>query len=529
MDDYLRSGDASLGQKLTQAALPQMQAAVDLFVRQDGLVTFGFAPHWHRQILYAAHVADFALADGFLAPADAARLRAQIAFLADVVGRPDYWSPVRGFSANPSMTTMVATYQTYLASLIPDHPRAPTLLDVALAELTREVEAWSDAAGGWLEAPHYSMGAVDYLLGAALCARNQGRPQLFEHPRLKQGAGVVRPDHHAARCAPGRRAPPAADRQHLPLGADRRVRPLRLALAGRRGALGAAAVDAQGVRLAARALYRRRLSRARPLPLGLRRSEPASDRAGLNGSALFPKTGAVLRAHFGTERETMLWLIAGPNHEHYDYDSGSVTIWGKGRRIADDFGYTGRSPMSDRSMVDSLACHEPMLIDAFRPGERADYVAGASGGWRRQILFVKSPDPLGPNYYIFRDTLAPGAAGTWRLFLAGQVSLAGAGAVALGDEDVATDVRLFASWPITPRLEPISRTSPTTTGELTTTQTALTVPLAAGATLVAVIYPRLKTEPAAKVSLSRDGRSVRVTGGGHTDTITVSDAMLARA
>src|SRR6185295_14635909 len=49
----------------------------------------------------------------------------------------------------------------------------------------------------------------------------------------------------------------------------------------------------------------------------------------LYGSELFPKTGAILRSHFGTDRETQLHMIAGENHAHYDFDSGSVTLWGK--------------------------------------------------------------------------------------------------------------------------------------------------------------------------------------------------------
>jgi hypothetical protein len=246
------------------------------------------------------------------------------------------------------------------------------------------------------------------------------------------------------------------------------------------------------------------------------------------GSELFPKTGAVLRAHFGTGRETMLTIIAGPNHEHYDYDSGSVTIWGKGRRIADDFGYTGRAPMSDHSMVDSAADREPMLIEAFRPASDADYLAGRNGGWRRQVLFVKSPDPLGPNYYVVRDALDAGADGTWRLYLTGKVGLTSGGAVALGDEDVAADIALLSDRPVTPRLETVSRSSPAGPGggSLTTTQTAVTARLSGGAGLTAVIYPRLKTDPRPKISLSRDGQSVEVASERGLDVITLADAAL---
>ena len=82
----------------------------------------GFAPHWQSQILYAAHLADFQFGDAFLSDVEHDRLRAQAAFLAYTVSRPDYWSPARGFSANPGMTSTVAAYKAYLACLIHDHP-----------------------------------------------------------------------------------------------------------------------------------------------------------------------------------------------------------------------------------------------------------------------------------------------------------------------------------------------------------------------------------------------------------------------
>jgi hypothetical protein len=205
-----------------------------------------------------------------------------------------------------------------------------------------------------------------------------------------------------------------------------------------------------------------------------------------------------------------------------------VTVWGKGQRIADDFGYTGRGPMSDHSMVDSAADQEPMQIEAFHAAEAADYFAGRSGGWRRQVLFVKSPDPLGPNYYVIRDALDAGAQGTWRLFLVGEVSLTAAGAVALGEGDVATDIVLLSDQPSAASLEKVSRSSPAGPGGsgLVTTQTALTARLPGGAPLIAVIYPRLKTDPTPKVSLAGDGRSLRVASARRVDVITLASAAL---
>ena len=68
-------------------------------------------------------------------------------------------------------------------------------------------------------------------------------------------------------------------------------------------------------------------------------------------SELFPDAGAVLRAHFPSDRETYLHYIQGPMHQHYDFDEGSIVFWGKGRPLCEDFGYYGRAPASDHSRI----------------------------------------------------------------------------------------------------------------------------------------------------------------------------------
>jgi len=327
---YLATGDEALGRKLSTAALAQMQAATDLFVGQNDLVTMGFAPHWHTRIVYAAHVADFGLADAFLSAAERDQLRAQAAFLAYTVSRPDYWSPAHGFFANPGMTSTVAAYQAYLACLIPDHPLAKTWLDGALGELMNELLTWSDEDGGWLEAPHYAMNACDYLLGVAVCARNKDRPEMIEHPRLRRvlewfGKISTPPD---ARLDNERHFPPIGNTFLLERTGEfglaaylwRKSDPqLSARLQWLHQASGSPSMPFIGGAYPAFAPYRAVFSDA-----ALPASQP--DYA----SELFPKTGVILRAGFGTPRETQLLLIAGANHSHYDYDSGSVTIWGKG-------------------------------------------------------------------------------------------------------------------------------------------------------------------------------------------------------
>lgn len=520
---YLRSGDEEIGKRISLQALSEMQGAVDLFLHQDRLVTMGMAPHWQRQILYAVHLADSAFADDFLTANQKARLRAQAAFLAYTVGRLDYWAPKRGFSANPNMTSMVAAYQGFLACLLWGHPSAQGWLDSSLGELmVTELLGWSDDQGGWLEAPHYAMGSFDFILGLAVCARNRGRPELFEHPRLRRVlewfAKITTPPD--PRLGNARHLPPIGNTYLLEASSEfgqgayiwRDFDPgLSAQFQWMHRASGSPMQSVIGGAGPALDPYR---------SIFLDRSLPEHQPA--YGSELFSRTGAVLRSHFGTDRETQLLIIAGSNHAHYDYDSGSITIWGKGRRIADDFGYTGRAPMSDHSMVDSPGDAAIMQIEAFKTTEFADYLIGRSGGWTRQIMFVKASDPLGPNYYVIRDRLDGGKNGIWRLWFAGQVSLEGSAATVIGEDDVDTHVSLFSNRPLATRLETISRTSVSGPVNKTavTTQTAIVAAMAGnGCTITAVIYPHLKMDQRPQCSGNPDGSKLSVKSGGERDTI----------
>ena len=187
IDAALRSNDPRLRAKLSAAAVPAMQAAVNAFVKQGEYFSFGAAPHHQRYIMYAAHLADFALSDPATDDATRRRLLAQAVFLSHLVHRPDYWSPARGLAANPNMTSIVAGYQGLLACLVHDHPKGREWLDAALAELSgKQLLQWSDENGGWLEAPHYAMLSYDHMLGVFVCARNQGRDDYLYHPRMRK-------------------------------------------------------------------------------------------------------------------------------------------------------------------------------------------------------------------------------------------------------------------------------------------------------------------------------------------------------
>src|SRR5262245_18925766 len=92
-------------------------------------------------------------------------------------------------------------------------------------------------------------------------------------------------------------------------------------------------------------------------------------------------------------------------------------------------------------MVEAKAALGVMSITSFSTQQLLDSIRGKSGGWSRQILFVKDADPLGPNYFVMRDDIAGGTGGIWRLWLtAERIDLREDRAVLVGKEDVDMDI-----------------------------------------------------------------------------------------
>ena len=514
-DYYLRTGDPDLGKRISAAALQTMQRAVDLFLDQSQLVTMGYAPHHQKDILVAVHLTDFALADGYLSEAEREQLRAQAAFLSYLVRRADYWDPKRGFSANPNMTSIVAGYQGMLACLLADHPLAELWLNEAITELfDNELFGWSDDNGGWLEAPSYAMLSYDHMLGVFACARNMGRSDYLFHPRMKKVISWL------AKISTPPDSRIGGHRHHPPIGNTYMLEPS--------GEFGTVAY-----------LWRERdpYFSAEMQWMHQQQGSPISMCVGGYGpslgpyqkifkdpllpaarpdytSELFPNTGAILRNHFGTARETQLHLIAGSNHDHYDDDSGSITLWGKGRLIADDFGYYGRAPASDHSMVESKTTAATMQVTAFSSQDTLDVVQARRGGWTRQIAMLKDSDPLGPNAYVIRDEISSGQAGTWRLwFNADRIELSSGRAKVVGRDDVDTDVIFLTGQPESVKLETRTRTSSSSffNKPYATTQTGLIVALPGNRASIAVLlYPRLRSDSPPEVHTAMNSRVVLI-------------------
>ena len=528
---YLGTGNEELGRHLAETAVGLVQGSVNMYLHQDGLVTLGFAPHHQTRVLVGANLTDAILSSKQLKPELRRRLFAQLAFLGYTVCRPDYWDPRRGYCANPNMTSTVAAYQAVIAGIIPRHPMAQAWMDRAMAELKdNELDTWSDENGGWLEAPHYAMVSYDYLLGCFLMARNAGFNDYLYHPRMKKViewfAKIATPPD--SRLQGWRHKPPIGNTYiSEPCGMF---------------AIVAYLWKDKDPEFAAQMQWMWQQQGRYPWPgiggfyptfAGYRTLLQDPDLPAKEpryGSELFPQTGVVLRNAYPSDRETYLHLIAGRNHDHYDRDSGSITVWGKGRIIADDFGYTGYGAGEDHSLLESAGAPSAALMQVteFAMSGEFDYVRGVKGNWTRQIAFVKDPDPLAPSYFVLCDSLKKPEPAHWRLWCtAEEVKLNPRGALVVGKEDVDTDVVFTRPNALALRTEAKSCSSHGMTAKLrqmrlTTTQLGVLADLKHGSAITTVLYPRLKEQKPPTVTSLANGQALKIQTEAGTDYVFLS-------
>jgi hypothetical protein len=416
-----------------------------------------------------------------------------------------------------------------------------------------ELDHWADENGGWLEPPTYALTAYNYLLGIFLMTHNSGINDYLYDPKMKLVmlwlAKISTPPD--ARLQGWRHLPPIGNTYKLlPCWQFWLMASLWKEKDPDFAAQMAWMHQQQGSYPSEVGGFSAVLAGYRDLVLDATiKPKPMSF-----GSELFPETGVVLRNQYPTDRETMLYLIAGNNWQHYDYDSGSITLWGKGRIIADDFGYTGRAPVDDHSMVElPLMQNERMKVKAFAatphldyvrsslntappvdeyhitPYSHVDYQHSVFSGWTRQIALVKDTDPLGPNYFVICDSLRAPVPATWRLWLTCEkVTLHPQGALVVGKEDVDTDIVFLR--PAQPALSTEAKTRASAgvnaemrQGRWEWTQIGLIATQETGHGWTAVIYPRLKTEKPPIITPLAEGKGVKVQTAAGTDYVFVSE------
>jgi hypothetical protein len=142
-----------------------------------------------------------------------------------------------------------------------------------------------------------------------------------------------------------------------------------------------------------------------------------------------PGYGVAFRAHYGNPDETGMLFRCGYTRSHWAVDDQNVLLYGKGAPLSPGNGhqyYHGRAeqagPMRNvcrlvKAVQDPPNGRVHTDVQDYGFGASADYAVGrmyfsaeelADGKgemeWRRHILFLKSPQPAGPNYFVMRDS-----------------------------------------------------------------------------------------------------------------------------
>jgi hypothetical protein len=485
-------------------------------------------PHAYAKVFgQAAGLSDVALAAKQITPAQRAELVGKIARACYLLNDPRYWNPATGkCTLNPNMATSARGYRLTMAALIPSHPLAKQWFDTALKELQQEVNDWTDPQGGMIECPHYSMVIFDQWLGAFVVARNAGAPadgNLF-NPKLRQAmawfGNISTPRDGGARRWPSLGHTYAGERSSV-FGAvatlwqtkDPQFAGEMAWMDREHGSVGEPGIlSYYPAMMGYRAFFR---------PAAIKPKVPTW------GSTAYPETGVLLRNTLGSDRETTLYLIAGRNHSHYYDDSGSITLWGKGRELCSEDSYGHERTLEKErgknidargvhSMVDGPATYNPeevMAIHEFSASPALDYLRGTRRGWQRQIAFIKDSDPLGPNYFVMADTFDAASVPTaWRLYLtATPGKQAGNRVTVVGKEDVDLDLYFLRPEAVASEAHP----------------DYLQVKLTQSGTLTTVLFPRLKTDKPPTVTPWANGRGVKVVTAVGTDYIWLDPSPVA--
>jgi len=542
---YLATGDEQLGRRLVEFSLSRVRARIDELVKLESpVITVGWAPHHYRTFVTTCNTISTIYDSPALSREERDTLKAQLAFLGYVFNREAFCSPERGYAGFPNMTACVYGVRAAIASVVPGHPMQEQWMRRAVKDLRETfLDRWLDKDGNWIgtytESFSYTRLIFDLVLGALYRSYSSGvDTEAIFHPAVKAMgqwfAEVATP--RDARILNWRHDPPVGHvykfdvlpsqfamlafmwKEHDPEFAAH-MKWMQLEQGNKQ-------VQAVGGFLPSFAGYRE-----------LFMANTVKPKAPRYESRHWKESSVILRNHYGHTLENMLYLIAGKGHSHYDQDSGSITLWGKGEIIADDFGYYGYAPGEDHNMIDSPAAPPAhlMRVARFNTGPALDYVRGEKDKWTRRIVFVKHPKPEGPNYYVIHDALSLEAPAHWRLWLtAKDVAVEGHRALVTGLYKVDTDI-YFAALPekAVVTIEEKTRTpcglnsQGRYPGKNPTTQTGIHINSPRYKSLLTLVYPRLKAEKQPEVTPIARGGGFKVVSDYGTDYVFVSDKPLS--
>lgn len=415
-----------------------------------------------------AQLVDDALACPQLPAKLRVQLRRMMATYAYLISNPDF-NP-RGSAAHMGNDTMPIDRTCPVlafAGLIPDHPLYKYWMDQGTAYVKYKLATYVAPDGVTKECPTYALsGGIRFLDDAVAIIRNTGGPDLGKlvAPTARYLANLTMPDprYDGFRCIPGMgNSGNMLDGYFAMVMADVEKTDAKLA-----GQLQTLYQHDWPTEPLGKRLYQHQGMAFRYYP-----DVPANDLP--LTTTVMPTYGVVFRAHYNTPEETAMLFRIGTNSGHWDTDALNTILYGKGAPLSPGTGYQYVDGSFSALTADQAIYHNRVKVGKYDTqevfgrvdnvlldygfGPDADYAVGSrylpaqifddQGGetsWNRHVLFLKSPRPSGPNYFVLRDTF-PGntARPNWWTWLnlegADKISVDG---VAFAREDAPYNKRL---------------------------------------------------------------------------------------
>lgn len=419
---YVFSGKA-------EDAIAHAKRAIQGWISQSGTGNWhvsGFSHYRQTQFMAElAPISDDALACPEL-PADLRQdLRRTLAASAYLLSDPDM-NP-RGVGVhlgNNNMPINRTCIQPMCAGLLPDHPLYAYWMSQGTAFVRYKIETYITPDGAAIEPGTYQLyGPLRHLSDAVTVIRNTGGPDLAR-PLLDNSwylVNLTMPDSRYD----GRRILPGMGNSgnqlesfygFLMADAER----LDKDLAGKLQAVYRSAWPTEPL---APQMGNHIGMAFRYLP-----DVPASTKPLV--TEVFPTYGVTFRAHAGTPQETAMLFRIGNNWGHWDTDPLNVVLYGQGAPLSSGTGYQYIGGLlTDNNSIyhNQVKVGQYDLQEVFGRvdnelrdygfGPSADYAVAAryyppevfhdKGGetwWSRHVMFLKSPRPAGPSYFVMRDT-----------------------------------------------------------------------------------------------------------------------------
>ncbi len=398
-----------------------------------------------------------------LSAQDRALFRAQLAYLAYIMADPMCWSAERGFhSGNPNMSCSYTLTLGVLACTMPDHPMAKTWTDYANRWMDKWMADDIGPNGEWKpEGSHYGHVSVIPMMSYAITAERAGFHNFLTDARLKKC--ILYFAKYSTPRDPQRANARVSGAYGRGTSGDKIA---EFGMAARMYAKHDPAFSATMQWMWAESGYPMNVGDSR---LGgyeayfLDKTLPAQ--APVWGSELFPALGSLLRAGFGTPNESYVNVISHVdslrNLDMWTPGVGGISQWfGRGKplstcfttdtgyqvrhellrdgvRLGHNWGQPGDSkgPFGYYTTIPAASMAAQATTDYVRTrvvnttvDDRDWFPTGLPAfprevlptspklEWTRQVLLVKSANPLGPAYLVLRDTTHGGQPTVWQFW-----------------------------------------------------------------------------------------------------------------